>query len=240
MVITVLQTQWLHETPTNSDCYCFPYIFDAMNWIKKIAFAVLVLVATFLLYYKFWFLRFPERNIPNDNTVFVSPANGKIVSIAPWNSETLTVTKEKFGAINVWTKDVDTAGTIVSIQMNVTNVHFQRAPLASKLLNERHVSGSFNNAVLMSNEYGIRFENEHNELLFEATDSKRFKLVQVAGFVARRIVDYVSPNQELKQGDLVGLIKLGSQVTVLLPHGVKVNANVGDVVTEGETVLANW
>jgi phosphatidylserine decarboxylase len=211
-----------------------------MNWIKKSAFALFAVIALFLLYYKFWFLRFPERNIPNDNSVFVSPANGKIVAIAPWNSETLVVTKEKFGAINVWTKDVDTAGTIVSIQMNVTNVHFQRAPLASKLLSERHVSGSFNNAVLMSNEYGIRFGNEHNELLFEATDGKRFKLVQVAGFVARRIVDYVSPNQELKQGELVGLIKLGSQVTVLLPHGVKVNANVGDVVTEGETVLANW
>jgi len=240
MATIVLPTQWLPVPPTNANCYCFPYIFDPMNWLKKIVLVLVTPVVAFLLYYKFWFLRFPERNIPNDNTVFVSPANGKIVAIAPWNSETLTVTKEKFGAINVWTKDVDTAGTIVSIQMNVTNVHFQRTPLASKLLSKRHVSGSFNNAVLMSNEYGIRFENEHNELLFEATDGKRYKLVQVAGFVARRIVDYVSPGQDLKQGDLVGLIKLGSQVTVLLPSGVNVNAQVGDVVTEGETVLANW
>src|SRR5690606_34965762 len=129
-------------------------------------------------------LRQPERNIPHNENVFISPANGTVVSIRPWNSASLIVTKEKFGAINVWTKDVDTAGTMISIQLNVANVHYQRAPTSGRLLAEQYRKGSFNNAITMSNEYGIRFENEHNELLFESLTGERYKVIQIAGLVA--------------------------------------------------------
>lgn len=196
-----------------------------------------VLLLLTIGYYRFWFLRMPDRNTPHNNQMFISPANGTVVSIKPWNSETLTVTKEQFGAINVWTQDVDTAGTIVSIQLHVANVHYQRAPVAGKVLAKRYVTGSFNNAVRMSNEYGIRFENEHNELLFETQKGIKYKVIQIAGFVARRIEDYVQPQQRVQQGDVIGLIKLGSQVTVILPHQIKVAVKVGDTVTDGETAL---
>jgi phosphatidylserine decarboxylase len=197
-----------------------------------------IVVIGLLAYYKYWFLRMPARNIPKNDTVYVSPANGKIVSVKKWNSESLVVTKEQYGAINVWTKDVDTAGTIISIQMDVTNVHYQRAPIAGKVISENYVKGSFNNAVQMSNEYGIRFENEHNEFLLETNSGKRYKVIQIAGLLARRIVDYTKPGKPLNQGDIIGLIKLGSQVTVLLPHDVTVVAKTGDVTVDGETILA--
>ncbi|MBL0309619.1 MAG: phosphatidylserine decarboxylase [Bacteroidetes bacterium] len=196
-----------------------------------------IILLFLVAYYRFWFLRQPERNVPNDEHIFVSPANGTVVSINPWNRESLTVTKEQFGAINVWTEDVDTAGTMVSIQLNVANVHYQRAPSSGKLLSEKYVTGSFNNAVSMSNEYGIRFENEHNELLFETMSGKRYKVIQIAGFLARRIEDYVTPQQLVRQGEVIGLIKLGSQVTLILPHNVKVAVKKGDTVVDGETAL---
>lgn len=211
-----------------------------MKKLYSVVIAFLVLSALCIFYYRFWFLRQPERNIPQNESVFVSPCNGKIVSIKPWNRESLVETKGEFGAINVWTKDVDTAGTIVSIQMDVTNVHYQRAPVSSKLISEEYVPGSFNNAVQMSNEYGIRFENENNQLLFETASGKKFKVIQIAGFLARRIEDYVEPNQSVQQGDVIGLIKLGSQITVILPYGIPVTAKVGDVVTDGETPLAEF
>src|SRR5579863_6486538 len=107
-----------------------------MKWLRRILYSIICLVIFLLAYYKFWFLRQPERKIPHNDKVFVSPANGKIVSVKKWNSESLIVTKEQFGAINVWTKDVDTAGTIVSIQMDVTNVHYQRAPVSGKVISE--------------------------------------------------------------------------------------------------------
>lgn len=209
-----------------------------MKILKRLSISILLVIIFCFCFYKFWFLRLPQRNIPHNNSAFVAPANGVIVSVQPWSQETLQVTKQKFGVINVWTKDVDTAGTIISIQMDPTNVHFQRAPVQGKILNTHYQTGSFNNAVVMSNEYGIRFENEHNEILMETTTGVRYKIIQIAGFLARRIVDYVEPGQAVQQGDVIGLIKLGSQVTVVLPAGVKVLANTGDITIDGETILA--
>lgn len=211
-----------------------------MKFIYRLIIFLLTISALCLGYYKAWFLRQPERNIPNNEQVFVSPCNGKIVAIKSWSQASLVETKGDFGAINIWTRDVDTAGTIISIQMDVTNVHFQRAPVSSSLVSEQYVPGSFNNAVQMNNEYGIRFENENNQLLFETPQGKKFKLIQIAGFLARRIEDYVEPAQQVKQGDVIGLIKLGSQITVILPHGIPVTAKVGDVVVDGETPLAQF
>ncbi len=208
-----------------------------MKFLRGLIYTAVVLTVFLFAYYQVWFLRQPNRNIPGNDHVFVSPANGKIVSIHRWNSQSLVVTKEEFGAINVWTKDVDTAGTIISIQMDVTNVHYQRAPVAGKVISETYTHGSFHNAVQMSNEYGIRFENEHNEFLMETPSGKKYKVIQLAGFLARRIVDMTKPGQVVKQGDVIGLIKLGSQVTVLLPHDVQVLVKNGDVTVDGETVL---
>ncbi len=189
-------------------------------------------------YYQFWFLRQPARNIPNNNALYVAPANGIIVSVHKWTADNMLVTKGEMGVINVWTKDVDTAGTIISIQMDPTNVHFQRAPVGGKIVSKQYKKGNFNNAIVMSNEYGIRFENEHNEILMETPAGKRYKIIQIAGFLARRIVDYVQPGQEVKQGEVIGLIKFGSQVTVLLPHDVNVVCKKGDITIDGESVLA--
>lgn len=209
-----------------------------MKILKRLLIVLLVLVMAALGFYYFWFLRQPARNIPHNNNLYVSPANGEIVSIKKWNTETLQETKGSLGVINVWTKDVDTAGTIISIQMDPMNVHYQRAPMAGKVISKNYATGSFNNAVVMSNEYGIRFENEHNEFLLENTSGKKYKIIQIAGFLARRIVDYTKAEQAIEQGDVIGLIKFGSQVTVILPHDAEVTAKVGDVTIDGETILA--
>ncbi|MES2620106.1 MAG: phosphatidylserine decarboxylase [Bacteroidota bacterium] len=210
-----------------------------MKIIKWLCYSLAFVILFCVAYYRIWFLRQPERNIPNNPSVFVAPANGVVVSVKRWTADNLLVKKGEFGVINVWTKDVDTGGTIISIQMDPTNVHFQRAPQDGKLLSERYTKGDFNNAVVMSNEYGTRFENEHNEMLFQSTSGKKYKLVQIAGFLARRIEDYVVPEQQVKQGEVIGLIKLGSQVTVILPHDITPNVKVGDITVDGETVIGN-
>lgn len=210
-----------------------------MKILRNSLYAVTATIFVLATYYQFWFLRQPERNIPKNNSIFVAPANGKIVSVNKWNAESISVNKGELGVINVWTKDVDTAGTIISIQMDPTNVHFQRAPVDGNVVLHKHTKGSFNNAVVMSNDYGIRFENEHNEILLRTTSGKKYKIIQIAGFLARRIEDYVEPGQEVKQGDIIGLIKLGSQVTILLPHDVEVIAKTGETTIDGETILAN-
>jgi phosphatidylserine decarboxylase len=209
-----------------------------MKLIWRLMAVLAILFILMLGYYRFWFLRQTERKIPYNESVFVSPANGKIVCVKPWREDTVIVPKEELGIVKVWAKDVDTAGTIISIQMDLTNVHYQRAPMSGKVLAEKWVHGNFNNAVLMSNEYGIRFENERNEFLLQNTSGQKYKVIQIAGFLARRIIDYVHAGETIKQGQVIGLIKLGSQVTVILPHDVKIDVHEGDKVIDGETGLA--
>jgi phosphatidylserine decarboxylase len=206
-----------------------------LKWLVIISLVFIVLV---MAYYQLWFLRQPARTIPYSDQAFVSPANGVVVSVKKWDADLLKQLKGELGVVNVWTKDVDTAGTVISIQMDPTHVHYQRAPTAGKVVSEKYNSGSFNNAVVMSNEYGIRFENEHNEILMESPSGKRYKVIQIAGFVARRIVEYVNAGQKVKQGEVIGLIKLGSQVTILLPSGVTPNVTVGQTTIDGETIIA--
>jgi phosphatidylserine decarboxylase len=209
-----------------------------MKIVQRLLYFIGIVCLLFVVYYRVWFLRQPERNIPTDATAFISPANGKIVSIKTYNTTLLDETKQETGVIKLWTQDVDTAGTIISIQMNVANVHYQRASTDATLIDKRHVPGDYKNAVVMSNDFGIRFENEHNEMLFETTSGTKYKLIQIAGFVARRIEDYLTPDQKIKKGDVIGLIKLGSQVTVVLPKSAVVTAKVGDLVIDGESILA--
>ena len=208
-----------------------------MKIIRVVLYTLAIAAVAFLCFYRFWFLRQPQRNIPNNASVFVSPANGKVVSVKKWTASTIVEPKGAKGAIKVWTGDVDTAGTIVSIQMTPMDVHYQRAPQTGKVISELYTKGDFNNAIVMSNDYGIRFENEHNEIVFETNTGTRYKIIQIAGFVARRIEDYVQPKQEVKQGEVVGLIKLGSQVTVIFPSTVEVTVKPGDVTVDGETVI---
>lgn len=210
-----------------------------MKLLKYIFFSLLVIIISCALFYKFWFLRQPVRHVPHNKHVFVSPANGKIVSITTWNQSYLAITKQQYGLIKVWAQDVDTAGYMISIQMDPTHVHYQRSPVYGQVISHKHSTGSFNNAMGSDNPYGIRFENEHNEILLQTEDSSRYKIVQIAGFLARRIEDYVKPGQQVKQGDVIGLIKLGSQVTVILPHNTHIETKVGETVIDGESVLGD-
>lgn len=201
---------------------------------------LIALLAIFLLlfgYYRLWFLRQPERVAPMDDTLFVSPANGEVAAVATWDRESLQLEKD-LGVIEVLTRDIGPRGSLISIEMDVTNVHYQRAPIAGRFLEATYRPGEFRNALIQTNEYGFRLENEHNAMLFEATNGMKYKVVQIAGLLARRIVDYVEPGQALDQGDVIGLIKLGSQVTLILPEGVQPRVRPGDIVVDGETIVA--
>ena len=205
--------------------------------IKKILLALALFLIISIAYYQVWVLRQPERNIPNNESLFVSPANGKVVAVTYWEKEKLSWNKDA-GAVEVLTKDIGAAGWLIAIEMDITNVHFQRAPLSSQLISEEYTPGQFNNALIQKNPYGFRVENERNTLFFKTPAGLKYKVVQIAGLMARRIEDYVEPNQTVQQGEVIGLIKLGSQVALILPDGVQPMVKAGDKVVDGETILA--
>jgi phosphatidylserine decarboxylase len=189
--------------------------------------------------YRLWFMRMPARKVPHDPNVLVSPAMGEVISVKPYNAKVLVELKDgvEAGAIQLWTTDVAPSGTIISIKLSLNDVHFQRTPIDSTVVSITHTQGSFNNAIVLANEDSItRYENEHNEILLQASGFK-YKVIQIAGFVARRIEDYVSAGQKVLQGDILGVIKMGSQVVIVLPKQINVVVKAGDRLIDGETII---
>jgi len=81
-------------------------------------------------------------------------------------------------------------------------------------------------------------QNEYNSMLFETSNGTKYKVIQIAGFVARRIESFLTPDQKVKQGEVIGLIKLWSQVTIIFDDSVEVIGQVWQYVTEWESILA--
>ncbi len=201
---------------------------------------LLVIILICFLFYKFYFLRQPDRNIPNNNSLFVAPANGTVVQILERDEEKIPVEKKHKFAFETFTNDVASGGYLVSIMMTPLNVHYQKAPTDAKIIYQKHTDGNFFNAMSEWKLNDVVFENERNEILFETEAGMKYKTIQIAGKLARKIVSFVEVGQELKQWDTYGLIKLGSQVTIVLPKdGIELQVKTWDVVIDGESIIAN-
>lgn len=197
--------------------------------------AILLLIS--FSFYHLWFLRQPERSIPENPAAFISPANGEIVAVETWNTTRLEWEKDA-GIVSVMAQEVDSVGWLIAIEMDISNVHYQRAPMQGRFLKKEYTPGKFNNALIKTNRFGLRLENERSELLFETASGLRYKVVQVAGLVARRIEDYLQPGQEVAAGQVIGLIKMGSQVALILPQRAQPTVKPGDKVLDGASIVA--
>ena len=202
----------------------------------------LTIAGLYFIFYKRIFLRKPKRNIPNNPSVFVSPAMGKIVAVRKFNENDFIENKYDdedniSGAIKVFSGDVGKSGTIISTHLSLTDVHYQRCPIDAKVIKIEYVIGDFKNAISKSEDGKIRYENEHCAILFETESGYRFKVIQIAGFVARKIYTFVQEGDFVKQGEVIGVIKMGSQVTLVLNENVEVVIKNGEKVIEGETII---
>jgi phosphatidylserine decarboxylase len=157
-----------------------------------------------------WFFRDPEREIPR-GPVAVSPADGKVVLV-----------RRKPGT------------TQVCIFMNVFNVHVNRTPIGGKVVDVTYNRGKF----LVASKDAASYENERNTITVEAKDGVTVSFTQIAGLIARRIVCYVKPGEYVTVGQRIGLIKFGSRVDVNFGPEWTVEAQEGQQVSAGSTILA--
>lgn len=173
----------------------------------------LIAVLLFLLY----FLRDPERQTPAGDGLFVSPADGRVVTVQQ--------TEEPIF--------LQGPATQISIFMSLLDVHINRAPMAGEVAFREYRPGRF----LPAYRREASHENESN-LLGLVEGETQILIKQVAGILARRIVCWSSVGQQLARGQRFGLIKLGSRVDLSLPSDVEVLVALGDKVRAGETILA--
>jgi phosphatidylserine decarboxylase len=209
-----------------------------MSKLGKRLFSILTgTILLILAFYFFYFLRDPQRNIPNDPSLFVAPANGKIIAIIQNPTQDDILYKNNTKVLDNFVAGIGSGATMISIMMTPLNVHYQKAPLDAKLIDQIYVPGKKLNAMKNATMLESTLQNEYNAMLFETPQGIRFKVIQIAWFVARRIVPYLDINQEVQQGDHIGLIKFWSQVTVIFDKNIDITAKLGDIVIDGETVL---
>ncbi|HWP35334.1 MAG TPA: phosphatidylserine decarboxylase family protein [Thermodesulfobacteriota bacterium] len=165
------------------------------------------------------FFRNPDRPVPADPGLVVAPADGRVVEVADEPAPRL------YGG----------AAKRVSIFMNVLDVHVNRAPIAGRVAEVVYTPGRF----LAAYAPKASLENEQNALLLEASSGRRVLLVQIAGLVARRIVNYARPGDRLARGQRFGLIRFGSRVDVYLPPDARLAVAPGGRVYAGSSVLAH-
>lgn len=182
---------------------------------------VLVIPGLLLSYGVYLFFRDPERILPPDHGLAVSPADG-IVSM---------ITKCAIPAeLSAGTAEV----CRVSIFMSVLDVHVNRVPTKATVKKICYIVGKFLNASLDK----ASEDNERYLYLLELADGREMAVVQIAGLIARRIVSFVEAGKHLDRGERLGLIRFGSRVDVYLPVGTEPLVAVGQTMIAGETPLA--
>lgn len=182
------------------------WFFAGWGW----AIVPLLLAAFFL-----WFFRDPERAIPRQPGLIVSPADGKVTEVA-------RLTTPSGGLIRV------------SIFLSVFDVHVNRSPVAGVLREVRYRKGEYLNA--LNPECAVR--NEQNLALVDCEEGYQVSFTQIAGLLARRIVFNKRVGDHLRRGERVGLIKFGSRTDLVFPGHAEVLVTPGDRVRGGASVIA--
>ena len=189
-----------------------------VGWLAEPLFWIGMVLTLWCIY----FFRDPERSIPQDEDLVISPADGRVSSVA------MVVPPEE---MNLGSEPM----LRISVFMNVFNCHVNRAPMRGRIHVISYKEGSFLNAELDK----ASEQNERNSLTIETSRGK-IGVVQIAGLVARRIVCWANVNDSLEAGERFGLIRFGSRLDVFLPADVAPRVSVGQTAIAGETVLAEF
>ena len=178
------------------------------------------LVGLVLTIWVYYFFRDPERVIIEDDNYLVSPADGEVIKVEEVNGpKELGLENKKFNKISIF--------------MNVFDCHVNRTPCAGLVEEILYKPGKFLNASLDK----ASEDNERNYYKIKDPHGNEIVIVQIAGLIARRIVCETNKNQDLKQGERVGMIRFGSRADVYYEN-YKPLVKIGQRSISGETLLA--
>jgi phosphatidylserine decarboxylase len=178
---------------------------------------VIFFASLFVLLFLVSFFRLPKRQLTTGENVVVSPADGKVVVI----EEIIDV--EYFNAKRLQ----------VSVFMSPANVHVNRNPISGDVVYNQYHKGKY----LVAWNPKSSTENERHSVVIKKGNTE-ILVKQIAGALAKRIVNYLQVGQKVNQTDEMGFIKFGSRVDLLLPVGTKINVELNQVVQGGVTVIA--
>jgi phosphatidylserine decarboxylase len=209
-------------------------------WVRLVL-AWLITLGAVVAFLAYRFYRDPERTPPDRADVFVSPTDGKVLYIRRSRAGLLPVSTKHGYDYPLWEltktplKSAD--AVVVGIALNLLDVHVNRAPIAGRVRLRRHFPGRFGS--LRRPE--MEFENERATTVIER-EGLEVAVVQIASRLVRQIVSMVEEGQVVALGQRIAVIRLGSQVDLVLPDRpeLRVTVRPGDRVRAGETVIAEF
>ena len=207
-----------------------PVAVEGYPFIGLFAFVTLVvapldwslITVTFLALTLFsvYFFRNPDRTVPQADDLVVAPADGKVVFVG--------IVKEE--------RCLQAEALKISIFMSLFDAHVNRVPCSGKVVDQYYIKGQFLNASLDK----ASFDNEQAGMVLETQKGHKLLVVQIAGFVARRIVTYPVIGDLLERGQRYGLIRFGSRLDIYMPKETESEIELGDICIAGETVLGQF
>lgn len=201
--------------------------FLGLGAIGGIVGTIMGFISLLLIIWCFWFFRDPERTVPTgvgQDSFVISPADGKVILV-----DQAAFPKELQGG-DVTSQPVPR----IAIFLNVFNVHVNRVPTAGTIEKVVYTKGQFLTASLDK----ASTENERSCAIVRDKFGRAIGFAQIAGLVARRIVNHLKVGQSVSAGERFGLIRFGSRAELFLPPGTSINVKVGQHVVAGETILA--
>lgn len=185
-------------------------------FIHAIVALIFIGFAVFTLY----FFRNPKRVTPSDADAVICPADGTVIAIVEDTERYFSKQQQKR----------------VTIFMSPFNVHVNRSPVTGTISNSHYQSGKF----LAAFSEKASLENEQAALEIITPSNKRLVFVQIAGWLARRIISYPKKGDNLIAGEIFGVIRFGSRMDIYLPMDAKIEVALKQKVLAGETILARW
>ncbi len=195
-------------------CFLLTDHFVALFWLRTIILITLLVFLILILQ----FFRDPKRHTILDDTTVVSPVDGKVVVIEE------VFEKEYF-------KDKRLQ---VSVFMSPINVHVTRYPVSGKVLFSKYHPGKY----LVAWHPKASEENERTTVVVENATYGKVLFRQIAGALAKRIVNYAKTDANAVQGEDSGFIKFGSRVDLYLPLDTKIDVSLNQKVKGGESIIA--
>lgn len=192
--------------------YIFSFYTPTISWL-------IFLVTFVLVVFIISFFRIPKRKYTIDDNVIVAPADGKVVAIEEIQAD------EYFTDRRIQ----------VSIFMSPLNVHVNRNPIGGQVTYSQYQPGKY----LVAWHPKSSTDNERHTTVYR-NNERELLVKQIAGALAKRIVNYLQKGQEVEQAGEMGFIKFGSRVDVVMPLNVKLNVRIGDWSKGGVTVIATW
>ena len=177
------------------------------------------LFLTFFFLTSCFFFRDPDRSKFNINdTDFLCPADGTVLYIKDVSDPEIGEAKK------------------IAIFLSFFNVHRQWVPCTSKVIKTHYNPGKY----FIASKDKASLNNEQTSILFKDNNSNSFIIKQIAGFVARRIVNHMKPELEVNSGQKLGFIKFGSRVEIIVPQNFNVNIKKGDKVRGCKTIIGSF